>query len=106
MRLRSRVFYKILTLLGTLLLIIVIFFNIMARESGPDKYITIIAEKSLDKFKSLPAAQGLLNLTNFEFLIGNNICQLFKKELLGEVLVKKILVFTKINIFAIEFQQS
>lgn len=89
MRLRFRVLYRILTLLGTVLLILVLIF-LFVKEPGSDKYITIIPEKSVDKVKSLSADHGLLNLTNFEFLIENNLCHMFKKELLGKLLVNEL----------------
>ncbi|TMW48403.1 hypothetical protein DOY81_006493 [Sarcophaga bullata] len=86
MRLRFRVLYRILTLLGTVLLILVLIF-LFVKEPGSDKYITIISEKSEYKVKSLPAGLGLLNLTNFELLIENNLCHMFKKELLAILIV-------------------
>lgn len=89
MRLRFRVLYRILTLLGTILLIVVLIY-LFVKEPGSDKYITIIHEKSVDNVKSLPADYGLLNLTNFVFLIENNLCHMFKKELLGMLLVNKL----------------
>lgn len=86
MRLRAKVLYKLLTLLGAGLIILIIFFNTVAKQPGTDEFITIIKQNSEEiTASSLKRTTGLLNLTNFEYLIANNLCQLYKKELLGKL---------------------
>lgn len=87
MRLRAKVLYKLLTLLGAVLIILIIFLNTLAKQPETDEFITIIKQNSEEITASNVKAHGqLFNLTNFKFLIKNSLCQQYKKELLGEFL--------------------
>lgn len=87
MRLRFKIVYKLLTLLGAILLILIILLNTLAKQPANDEFITLINSEE-ESIEIVPSAvklpNKLINLTNFEYLIENQICQQYKKELQGK----------------------
>lgn len=85
MRLRFKIVYKLLTLLGAILLILIILLNTLAKQPASDEFITLIKEESIEIIpSSLKLTNKLINLTSFEYLIENHLCSQYKKELQGK----------------------
>lgn len=89
MRLRKFIF-KIVILLAVFLLFLFIFLNNSEKEINPDEFLTILRNTKEDVDVTSPARKqqqfiqkSLLNLTNFEYLIDNDSCENYKKELMG-----------------------
>lgn len=89
MRLRKFIF-KIVILLAVFLLFLFIFLNNSEKETNPDEFLTILRNTKEDVDVTSPARKqqqfiqkSLLNLTNFEYLIDNDSCENYKKELMG-----------------------
>ncbi|KAI8116813.1 hypothetical protein FF38_04155 [Lucilia cuprina] len=88
MRLRFKVFNKLLTLLGASIVILIIFLYTLAKQPAADEFITIIKENSQELTQPpTEIVPKLLNLTNFEYLIENRLCHSYKKELLAILIV-------------------
>lgn len=98
MRLRARIIYKLLVLTAACLIILFIFLNTFEKNSTSAEFLTILRNTNEDVSTEVEPTQKitvaqiqhpqplqLLNLTNFEFLVGNELCDNYKKELMGKI---------------------
>ncbi|XP_075158268.1 beta-1,3-galactosyltransferase 5 [Haematobia irritans] len=95
MRLR-RVFWKLIIIIAAFLIILLIVLNNSENSTNVDEFLTILHSKEEDdtttnggkySFSAHEQRRRLLNYSNFEYLIDNDSCKNFKKELMAILIV-------------------